>query len=730
MAKDKEASASSGKTNRITKFIGTKTLYLIFFILITMLIAYLSESLYLIKTDEYKDRVYNNINQQVLNQFNIMLTEKLNTSLLVASSLSKDPNIKKALISNNANNINMERLLEDMQTKKEYVDIQAELIDADGISFKRSWTYLAGDDLAQNDLMLAHLIKYPKVSSTIESTKYGMTISNKIPIMKNNTFIGFFGVNIHFDALVDIFAKNGFKTVIILNKKDSRAISNDHSYSRKFVDDFYVVNSNTDNYFLRLLKESNIETFFEEWENDYLVHEQSDQLISRYTIMDSENLPKAKVFIFKSIDEIDFGDLEFLQKIHIIATIIFIIAIAFLVNFFFILRRSKELRIDNEELTVVNEDLKTKTNDMDFNDKKLENMFNMQPNLMMMHNGKDITKANKRFMGFFNRFGTFEGFKKQHKCVSELFEKYEAPNYIWEQHIEGDFWIDYILKNPRRLYKIVMSIKNRQGIIEPHHFIIKLNEMDYAKHVAERLIIIALVDMTQDLPNYKVLEQNNTVEDKENIIPEKIEVSKEVKNDEVADLTSIQDIILKDKKIEKEKKVEEKVEEKKEEVLKMIPILDPFELIEKSTVEIFKEKLSSNIKSTEIKIADISKIVGLNCIEFDNEFKQIDQDKNFKWSLVISAVDLSMIFNIKKDKKNGKIATTINNSLKAVAKELVSSIGDMVQFKTNNKIELLTTEISIRNKMIFNYGTKVHSISLTLDDKTFDIYIVLSKEED
>ena len=722
MAQANDTSVKGIKTNRITKYVGTKTLYAILFILITLFIAYLSESLYLTKTDEYKNRIYDNVSQQVLNQFEVMLTEKVNTSLLITSSLSKDPNIKKSLISNNANSINMERLLEDMQTKKEYVDIQAELIDADGISFKRSWTYLAGDDLAQNDLVLAHLIKYPKISSTIEATKYGLTISTKIPIMKNNTFIGFFGVNIQFDTLVEIFAKDGFKIVIMLNEKDSGNINNDLSYSKKFVDDFYVVNSNADNYFIRLLKEDNIETLFEDWDEDYLIHEQSDQLISRYTIKDNENLSKARVFIFKSIDEIDFVDLEFIQKVHVIATIMLIIAMAFLVNFLFVLRRSKELRMENEELTVVNEDLKTKTNEMDFNDKKLENMFNMQPNLMMMHNGKEITKANKRFMGFFNRFGTFEGFKKQHKCVSELFEKYEAPNYIWEQRIENDFWIDYILKNPRRLYKIVMSITNRQGVEEPHHFIIKLNEMDYAKHVAERLIIIALVDMTQDLPNYKVLEQKQDEASLEKK-PEKIDLPQGVGGDKsdkktstTADLTSIEDIKLEKKKTEEE--------------IKEVPVLDPLDLIEKSSIEVLKETLSNTIKSTEIKIADISKIVGLNCIEFDNEFKQIDQEKNFKWSLVIPAADLSIIYNIMKDKKNGKVVSVINNTLKAAAKEIVVSIGNMVQFKTNNNIELLTTEISIRNKMIFNYGSRVYSISLNLDDKNFDLYIVLAKKED
>ena len=211
-----------------------------------------------------------------------------------------------------------------------------------------------------------------------------------------------------------------------------------------------------------------------------------------------------------------------MKKAHIVATVILIVLLGFFLSYLYFLRKVKELKFENEELIHVNDDLKTKTDEMDFNDKKLDNLFNMQPNLMFMHNGREVTKVNKRFMGFFNRFGTFEGFKKKHKCVSELFEKYEAPNYVWEQRMENEFWVDYMLKNPRRLYKTVMSING-----DPHHFIIKFNEMEYAQHVTERVIIIALVDMTQDLVNYKTLDESSKVLD---LLGNKLELKEEKGN--------------------------------------------------------------------------------------------------------------------------------------------------------------------------------------------------------
>jgi hypothetical protein len=522
MAKDKHLSRTA------KRLITVETLFKILFIFLIILISFISKNIYETKTQEYKNERFTYVNDNILQRFDVLLKEKMNTSLLVASSLSKNINIKKALALNNANALDMDLLLDEMRTNREYVNIQAEVIDADGVSFKRSWTHLSGDDLVKDDPQMAHLIKYPRVVTDIVANKYGLTISNKIPIYFKDRFLGLFGVNIHFDTLVDIFAKEGFRSVILLNKLDSKNIFQELSFSKKFIGDCYIVNSNAEKYLLKIIKNNLDEFCNDKWETPFKVNESTDHLISRYTIKNEAGNEIAQVMIFKSIDEIDFQDLGFFQTTHIAGTVFLILLVAFFVNYFSILSRIKKLLLENEELIKVNAELKTKTDELDFNDKKLDNLFNMQPNLMFMHNGKEVTKANQRFMGFFNRFGTFEGFKKKHKCVSELFEKYEAPNYIWDQYIQGEFWIDYMLNNPRRLYKTVMSING-----DPHHFIIKFNEMNYSKHVTERIIIVALVDMTQDLVNYKTLEESSKIL-KDININEKLELKEEKENTDIS----------------------------------------------------------------------------------------------------------------------------------------------------------------------------------------------------
>lgn len=619
MAKDKKLS------NSAKSLVSIQTVFKVLFVLLVIIIGYSSKKVYEFKTQEYKNEVFTKVDESIIKRYDTLLKEKVNTSLLASSSLSKNINIKKALALNNANVLDMGDLLEEMKTGEEYANIQAEVIDADGISFKRSWIHFAGDDLVKNDPKMEHLIKYPRVVSDIVATKYGMTISNKIPIYYKERFLGLFGVNIHFDALAQTFMKEGFKSVILLNKEDSKNIFQNISYSKKFVGDCYVVNSNAENYLLKIIKNDLYQFCDSQWENSFKINELTGHLVSRYAIKDESNKVVAHALIFKSIDEIDFQDLGFFQNAHIAATVLLVLLVGFLINYLSILSKIKQLNIKNEELIKVNHDLTKKTDEMDFNDKKLENLFNMQPNLMFMHNGKDVTKVNKRFMGFFNRFGTFDGFKKKHKCVSELFEKYEAPNYVWEQYIEGEFWIDYMLKNPRRLYKTVMSING-----DPHHFIIKFNEMHYSKHVTERVIIVALVDMTQDLVNYKTLEESSRIL-KDININKKLELKEEKQNTDIS--------------YEFKTVLEENI----------------------------KELTAFDIKSTQILKTEISKIDKNDNIMVQGDIKFSDVES--KWSFIMPAATSSKLLNMMSGDTKLKVQKTVTKDELDTAKEFISYLS-------------------------------------------------------
>ena len=674
---------------KISKFISTKTLFMMLFFIVIIILSTISQNIYNEQTDIYKNNIYTEINNEILEKYDSIVEEKLNNTLLIASTLSKISIVKEALIKADSDLIDMDMLLDEMRTNSNYSDVELEIIDNRGISFKRSWTDFTNDDLVKDDPKMAYLIKYPSVVSDVESSKFGITLSSKIPIYSKDKFLGFFGVNIHFNSVSDAIKEYGFESVVLLNKIDSREVVQEISYSKMFVKDCYIANSNVDKYLVRVIKSAGLDLFYGQWEKDYMLNVSSDHLVSKYIIRDKSGMEKGIVFIFKPLDSVDYKDLALIQKIHIVATILLIVFIIFIVNYLYISIRIKELSIENEQLIVVNEDLKIKTDEMDFNDKKLDNMFNMQPNLMIMHNGKEVTKGNKRFMGFFNRFGTFHGFKKKHRCVSELFEKYEAPNYIWEQHIEGEFWVDYILDNPRRLYKTVMSVVNRQGVEEAHHFIIKLNEMDYAQHVSERIIIIALVDMTQDLVNYKTLDESK--EDLKSL-KDKIEVKEEMGNSDMS--LDIQ-----------------------EQILESLASLT------------FKKKLENKI--TKVGEDDIKIDEGIttnNIIKIDWTFKFTNVES--KWSFLISTDMISSLLNSMLDLNNTKVDKIDSNDILDSGKELMYKIvvAIFASIKQNNHYGLQNavhtqTKVELISKAELKKLDNLYMVANKLENFNLDLYI-------
>ncbi|MBD3841373.1 MAG: hypothetical protein IE909_05725, partial [Campylobacterales bacterium] len=751
------------------KLIQVKTIIILLFILITVLIGYSSKLIYNSKTDQYKNNIYKKVDQDILERFDVMLNEKLNTSLLVSSSLSKNEKIKEALLKNNASILDMDKLLDEMRTKKEYADIQAEVIDAEGMSFKRSWTHLSGDDLVRNDSQMAHLIKYPRVYTTIQASKYGLTFTNKIPIYEGERFLGLFGVNIHFDALAEVFASEGYKIVILLNKEDSKNIQQDISHSKKFLDDCYVVNANADNYLLRVIKEKGVENFCSQNSKEYLVDQRSDQLISKYFIKDHNSQIVANAIIFKLIDEIDMGDLGLMQKAHIVLTVFFIILLLFLTKFFTISKDVKAIQQENDALILENTELQKKADALDYKQKELDNLFDNQPNLMFMHNGKAITKVNRRFIkGFFRRFKTYEGFRSQHACVSELFENFEGENYITRQVVDGKYWIDYILDDPRKLYKVVMSVDG-----EAHHFIVKLNEMEFNKKSSERVIIVALVDVTQDilanrLSSQSIAQAQSSVETLSNQIlettkqKEQLEIAKEknlqeidtveittpvkstvVENNLAQKQDSIDKEIPNDSKLqetddkEKNKVVEATVEEiktdqeaKSEQTpTKQITKFNPYKLIEKTTQIAMKKLLDEKLRLESTFNISISAFdPNMQGIVYFNSFVFADElMSNQNWKLFISAESLSVMHSIVLNESFDDLDNTkMDEGLKDFANHIVALTKNFIAVATSKKVTMVVNKSAILNISQLNED-QMYELKFKVKKQYCSIYMILNE---
>lgn len=471
-------------------FIPYKFIYQVTFLIFVVGLVYTAQDLYNKDVKNYQDKTYMDLSNDINGKIETLLKNKLDRIYLIGLSIAHSQNVKESLLEDNPNSLKIDSLIKQLKMKKNLSECCLLIRDQNGNRFKAEGDFSSTLNTTVN-------------TTGFHTSDIGFSFYNIYIVDYYNEKIGSVVIKSNLDDFIEVINKHGFETVVLLNQEDSKKINLDKSRTKKFIENYYVANSNSDPYLLKLIGQHGVNNFFKEWTTPYNANISSEYLIIKYPITNGDK-KIANLLLFKKYSTIDtpFEDTILYQYIAYIAALIMLLSNVI----YFMMTKDvmKKLDRDNKILNLENDSLKEKSDQLDYNEKKLENLFNMQPNLMIMHNGHEVTSANKRFMGFFNRFGDFEGFKIHHRCVSELFEKFDAPNYIWEQYIEGEFWIDYLLNNPRRLYKTVMSIDGN-----PHHFIIKFNELTYAKYVSERLIIIALVDMTQDLPNYKSLEELN-----------------------------------------------------------------------------------------------------------------------------------------------------------------------------------------------------------------------------
>ena len=100
------------------------------------------------------------------------------------------------------------------------------------------------------------------------------------------------------------------------------------SYSKKFINDYYVANKNAQNYYIKYIKEQNVDEFYKKAFNEgFFIDKKISLLIFKYDITDKDNNVIAKAFIFKDLDSINYKNLKTVQKLHIIITVIIALGI-------------------------------------------------------------------------------------------------------------------------------------------------------------------------------------------------------------------------------------------------------------------------------------------------------------------------------------------------------------------------------------------------------------------
>ena len=112
------------------------------------------------------------------------------------------------------------------------------------------------------------------------------------------------------------------------------------------------------------------------------------------------------------------------------------------------------------ELKQLNDSLEQKviqkTHEITQRNEELQAIWNVEKNIMIFTDGKELKDANYSFLNFFSKYQNIEEFKKEHECICDFFERREDDGYIYKD-IDNMLWTEYILQHPDKHLKVAMQ---------------------------------------------------------------------------------------------------------------------------------------------------------------------------------------------------------------------------------------------------------------------------------
>jgi len=635
---------------------------IIVFLVLSVTIAYKSSQLYDAKTVEFKNKIYSQLNDKVLDTVNLLLEQKKRSALLSARMISKNPILLDILEKKRYSKLKLKEFSEDIRC----TNVRLAVIDTNGLVLQRSWTEKNGDNI-EDSTSIENIIKKQQVKSIYIVNEFGFSINTLMPIIKHSRVVGVLNFITQFDSIVDEIKKIGFRSVILLSEKESNKINIRESLSQKFIEKNYVTNLNADVLSTKIINNVGVEKFLT-FRGNYNIREKTNTFETIKILQDESGNDVAYMVFIQALDDIYMEDLEFNQNIHLYLTIFIIIAIGLISYYRNSYKYISQIKVDNEKLLIQNSTLNDKNDELDFNEKKITNIFHIQPNFMLISDGKSIDSANARFLWFMSTYypeGGLDEFRKHHRCISDYFEPCDDPDidtsdYISSDQIDGMPWKDYILKNFKKNYKVCM----RNGYGKLHHFIIKMNEMEYAKFI-KRYIVISFIDITHEIDIMKQRQEQKIIE---------VTEAKDIQmNEIISDMSKKFNIPLETIRIN----ANELKQEKEQAIVKA------------QEIEATKKKLKrlTSHDENEIRKVNISDMVSelLETINQTYKNENIEIIKNFTSELLLRTMisgDLSkVIINIMSNAKDELIRNNNTNrwiavSIKKMNNEALIAIED------------------------------------------------------
>ena len=430
-------------------FIATLTLLFVSAISFAVYYGYVQVEEEKIRQNEYK-KVAQQIQRKVANA--IVLKEK--ATLAIALALMSQKDFQYRIIKKTIPAHYFDAIIKQFRQNTLYKNIWIQVMDKNGKSLYRSWTKEHGENLAKLREEIATIKKTKQILNTLSVGQYDFSIKAMIPVMSGKKMLGIFEVISHFNSIAKNFKEDGYESVIVATKEQSKHIK--YPLTKLFIGEYYVANLNAAKNLRTLLGKYGIENIAKK---PYTIVD--DYFIVPYSIKNSSKKVLGYDFVFQKVNRLQNIELEHFTFKWMILGLLFFSLLGALINItLYVFMRKQKIYY--------------------------KNIIDTSKNIIIINDKKKILEVNKTFFKYFKNYKTLEAFREQNSCVCKFFV--EEEGYLTEGDVSY-YWLEVILKNPEHTNKVKMNIDNKT-----YYFSITAALIDAQKEYYS----VVLSDITQE----------------------------------------------------------------------------------------------------------------------------------------------------------------------------------------------------------------------------------------
>ncbi|NOQ80192.1 MAG: EAL domain-containing protein [Gammaproteobacteria bacterium] len=280
------------------------SLQLSFFIVLS--IGIIVAAIYYSRVDEQLQERYASVANEMNEQIQTLIDEKKEAILLLALSVSNNPDIKQGLKVNDSSYLQLDQFTTILEKNTFLKNIWFQIINKNGDSFYRSWTKKRGDKISLARLDIASMLKKPEIKSAISTGKFDITFKAMVPIYDGEEFLGIFEVIAKFNSIATKLENKGISSVFLVDQSYKKQLTK--AFTQRFIQNYYVANLNVKEKHLKILENNAIEKQTQ-MKNEFFIDHDKYFLITYFPLPDIKNKPMGHFFLFKPLQDISVIDI-------------------------------------------------------------------------------------------------------------------------------------------------------------------------------------------------------------------------------------------------------------------------------------------------------------------------------------------------------------------------------------------------------------------------------------